>query len=686
VASAAAAAAQSGQRTAVAPTCPATVGQAPVLVQRKHEVRRGLPELGADEPPRPLTVLCWNVMYKNFYNREKAHRRKLLADLMVNDMQADVAGLQECMDEGEMQSAFGNRMQKAPGTDQFNCIFFRPSVVDFGGVSGRRYLGDGARDDYSQRFVSYAKLFYRGREFWLFSTHWCLDGPCAGAAGGDRHRLSAQVILGLRKELGASSVPAIITADANSHMDGYDNDDGVQWLLGNGFEIAGKGPMAGGIDYIFVSTGDWEVGRHIVGATEPSDHPSFSVQLTMTGDQVAPGDGGAPSPPSAAGIASTPSAPSVENHYRRVSGVGSWGGTCTCPDGQTYNVGDLHDACAAGPASLACEGGTAGDCERRVDAARDGMKVTCAPGAASDAPSATSAPVPEERTTPSAPSEEAPRDNYRKAEAGTVGSFGGWCTCPSGERYNVGDRWDGCAKGRWSLACEGGTPGDCEQVESSERQGMMVTCAPAQEPPMQAPEGPATQPPEAPGQAPSAERPSPPAPAPVARPPASLDNYRWSPGVGEWGGLCVCPSGASYNVGDLHDGCAHGTASLACEGGTPMECIRQVDKARAGMKVTCAPIKLPAEGKVPEARPEPEAPTLVEVTTTTGLSDDYRRVDHVGAWGGICTCPSGKSYNVGDKRDGCQHGKASLACEGGVPGECHRVEDTARAGMMVTCG
>merc|ERR1712137_257164 len=65
------------------------------------------------------------------------------------------------------------------------------------------------------------------------------------------------------------------------------------------------------------------------------------------------------------------------NYYRQVSGVGAWGGECTCPDGQSYQVGDHIDACA----SLACEGGTAGTCQRAVDETRRGYKVTCAQSA-----------------------------------------------------------------------------------------------------------------------------------------------------------------------------------------------------------------------------------------------------------------------------------------------------------------
>ena len=57
-----------------------------------------------------------------------------------------------------------------------------------------------------------------------------------------------------------------------------------------------------------------------------------------------------------------------------MDGVGGWGGTCVCPNGQSYNVADNNDACG----SLACEGGTALNCESFSSPERLGMKVTCA--------------------------------------------------------------------------------------------------------------------------------------------------------------------------------------------------------------------------------------------------------------------------------------------------------------------
>ena len=55
--------------------------------------------------------------------------------------------------------------------------------------------------------------------------------------------------------------------------------------------------------------------------------------------------------------------------------MNGFGGMCTCPDGQSYEVGAIGDC-----ASLACEGGFPGACEREEKVERQGMKVTCARG------------------------------------------------------------------------------------------------------------------------------------------------------------------------------------------------------------------------------------------------------------------------------------------------------------------
>jgi len=63
-------------------------------------------------------------------------------------------------------------------------------------------------------------------------------------------------------------------------------------------------------------------------------------------------------------------------------GAGVWGGACRCPDGQVFQVGDNADYCQ----SLACRGGTSGQCMRdttgpwvvRKNGMLSGRKVECA--------------------------------------------------------------------------------------------------------------------------------------------------------------------------------------------------------------------------------------------------------------------------------------------------------------------
>lgn len=53
--------------------------------------------------------------------------------------------------------------------------------------------------------------------------------------------------------------------------------------------------------------------------------------------------------------------------------AGGWGGSCTCPDGSVYQVGDNNDFCD----SLACVGGVSGGCNRQ-HGVWSYRKVTCA--------------------------------------------------------------------------------------------------------------------------------------------------------------------------------------------------------------------------------------------------------------------------------------------------------------------
>ena len=86
--------------------------------------------------------------------------------------------------------------------------------------------------------------------------------------------------------------------------------------------------------------------------------------LLMTHESIANGDWDYCYDPAHANL--------VEHNVR---GVGGYGGTCHCPNGESYQVGDNNNGCG----SLACINGMPGPCERQNQAARLGVRVTCAP-------------------------------------------------------------------------------------------------------------------------------------------------------------------------------------------------------------------------------------------------------------------------------------------------------------------
>merc|ERR1712198_460697 len=105
-----------------------------------------------------------------------------------------------------------------------------------------------------------------------------------------------------------------------------------------------------------------------------------------------------------------------------------------------YYVADI-DGSDCG--TLACENGVAGTCNRNSDGdwvteiggKLMGRKVICDTGVSNFA-----------------------GDVYFEDSA-LAGTYGGSCTCPTGEVYQVGNIGGDCS----SLACEGGVPGICHE-------------------------------------------------------------------------------------------------------------------------------------------------------------------------------------------------------------------------------
>lgn len=105
---------------------------------------------------------------------------------------------------------------------------------------------------------------------------------------------------------------------------------------------------------------------------------TWSYRCCGSCDDMSCPDISSPAEPTAKPTIEEPTSPPSEagkNKYvKDTEKVGAWGGTCTCPDGSTYDVGDNKDSCA----SLACEGGRSGPCEKKEAEKRRGMRVTCA--------------------------------------------------------------------------------------------------------------------------------------------------------------------------------------------------------------------------------------------------------------------------------------------------------------------
>eukprot|EP00667_Euglena_gracilis_P006473 EG_transcript_6528 len=69
--------------------------------------------------------------------------------------------------------------------------------------------------------------------------------------------------------------------------------------------------------------------------------------------------------------------------------------------------------------------------------------------------------------------------NWYRQDRGVGAQNGGWCTCPDGNAFMVGDNNDGCK----TLACEGGSAGACSTGLPPQYAGMKVTCGWPRTPP-----------------------------------------------------------------------------------------------------------------------------------------------------------------------------------------------------------
>jgi hypothetical protein len=75
--------------------------------------------------------------------------------------------------------------------------------------------------------------------------------------------------------------------------------------------------------------------------------------------------------------------------------------------------------------------------------------------------------------------------------------------------------------------------------------------------------------------------------------------------------------------------------------------------------------------------------TLVNGTKKSDPSDNVFTKGGTGGWGGVCTCPNGQEYLIGDDGNACA--SMAVGCQGGKQGTCHRHWGTWSYGK-VECG
>ena len=205
-----------------------------------------------------------------------------------------------------------------------------------------------------------------------------------------------------------------------------------------------------------------------------------------------------------------------------------------------------------------------------------------------------------------------------------IGGWGGQCTCPDGEKFTVGhDHGSKCTT--FNNSCIGGIAGGCTQSKNGAWSFMKVVCGPAKK--------------------------------------VYTENYYQQniPGAGYWGGECTCPDGQKYWVADHYRGNCKNMA-YSCVGGTPGKCNKVKDAKWARNQVIC--------GHEDTGEEKHKNKVLYNVPGVTG-------------WGGQCTCPDGQKYWVGDNKNYC----ATIACIGGISGECHKKNLAKWAGgKKVICG
>ena len=366
-------------------------------------------------------------------------------------------------------------------------------------------------------------------------------------------------------------------------------------------------------------------------------------------------------------LRSRESNPSVVNVVEEdAQSIGVWGGSCMCPNGEVYWVGDEGNFCQ----SLACIGGESGDCQREVSEKWAHRRVTCGLPPPPRPP-----PIP----PPSPPVAAIPTEPMEPSWL-AMGTATIQRQIPSPSMPTTPVSPPSCTlpplpslpSPQPAFPLSSSSPPPVPSLPPQQSSVPPLPDSPPLSPPLpDSPPLPASQlhmtsllinasayPPTTPLPIPKATTlmlgspllPSPwappPLPLPPPAPPANVVEEALMQ-VGSWGGSCTCPNGEVYWVGDEGNFCQ----SLACIGGESGDCQEEVSEQWAHRRVTC--------GLPPPPRPPPMSPPSPPVAPPPPMPPQYPppypppplppnkvtvNAQNVGVWGGTCTCPDGAPH------------------------------------------
>jgi len=225
----------------------------------------------AGEFEMTVKVMSYNTQFSGYPSRVPQYGNK------IREVGADVVGTQECQDRYALARASG--YEYVSGTRP-NPIFYKPGRVSLVAESGGQMRIP--RDNYANRYITWAKFQYGSTQFWFFNTH--LPHRHNEASDINTHARIAQMLLAKRNELDAGNMPTVITGDCNpfasngAPMGSFESN-----LEAAGFEKsyqARGNPGFRGLDKIFASP-HWRSSNGADQGTGSSDHPAIAVDLTL---------------------------------------------------------------------------------------------------------------------------------------------------------------------------------------------------------------------------------------------------------------------------------------------------------------------------------------------------------------------------------------------------------------------